>query len=443
MAEGEVALAGALGDVADAPVDTELLDAPETDVADVTDVPETAAEPAEPQEAAPETKEETEVKAAPGKLNPRDVTKTLRELRDANPDRAPVLRQLNDAFFRSEKYAEAFPTPEDAQRAKATFEALGGDEGIATLRQAQNQIADIDRMAADGDPKMIDAWATESREGFVKAAPVFLDKLENLDPRAYSATLQPHLVKALVGAGLGNSLDRIAWFANRVESPELKQEIAQIQRWLGGLVDEENKRQSERTDPRMQEIEKGRTALASEKAQIFQGRISNEIEPYVRTNVEKGIREHAKGRNLGDEVISDLRDSVLSEISRTLGADKVYQSNLAALRGKGDLAAVTRYIKQNVDSIRARITREVWNRRVAPFAGGNGNGQQRQAQPQTRTAAAASAQPRANSAPLLLPGKPKITDLDMDRDPDRQLFIAGRGYLKAGPNAGKLVQWRR
>lgn len=436
MAEGEVALAGALGEVADAPpVDVETVDT------DVTDAPEPV-ETDEPEAAAPETKGEPEVKAAPGKLNPRDVTKTLRELRDANPDRAPVLRQLNDAFFRSEKYAEAFPTPEDAQRAKATFEALGGDEGIATLRQAQNQIADIDRMAADGDPKMIDAWASESREGFVKAAPVFLDKLANLDPRAYSATLQPHLVKALVGAGLGNSLDRIAWFANRVESPELKQEIAQIQRWLGGLVEEENKRQTERTDPRMQEIEKGRTALASEKAQIFQGRISNEIEPYVRTNVEKGIREHAKGHNLGDEVISDLRDSVLSEISRTLGADKVYQSNLAALRGKGDLAAVTRYIKQNVDSIRARITREVWNRRVAPFAGGNGNGQQRQAQPQAR-AAAASAQPRANSAPLLLPGKPKIADLDMDRDPDRQLFIAGRGYLKAGPNAGKLVQWRR
>lgn len=435
MADGEVALAGALGEVADAPVvDTEIVDAPE---ADVTDAPE----PETPETPAAETKEGPEVKAAPGKLNPRDVTKTLRELRDANPDRAPILRQLNDAFFRQEKYSEAFPTPEDAQRASATLEALGGDEGIASLREAQNQVADIDRMAAEGDPKMIDAWASESREGFVKAAPVFLSKLENLDPHAYASTIQPHLVKALVGSGLGNSLDRIAWFANRVESPELKQEIAQIQRWLGGLVDEENKRQTQQNDPRMAEIQAGSRKNAEERAQIFQEKIEGQIAPYMASTIEKAIGEHSNGAKLGADVVSDLSNAVFQEIGRTLRADKVYQSNLAALRSKGDISAITKYIKTNVDSLRARIVRDVWNKRVTPFQNGA-----RAAAPAARATAqpaARTAQPRTNSAPLLLPGKPKITDLDMDRDPNRQLFISGRGYMKAGPHAGKLVQWRR
>lgn len=437
MADGEVALAGALSEVADAPELDVNADVAAPD-ADVTDVPE----PVEGAETpAAEPKEEPEVKAAPGKLSPRDVTKTLRELRDANPDRAPILRQLNDAFFRSEKYSEAFATPEDAQRAKATFEALGGDEGIATLRQAQNQIADIDRMAADGDPKMIDAWVSESREGFIKAAPVFLDTLERTDQRAYASTLQPHLVKALVGAGLGNSLDRIAWFANRIDSPELKQEIAQVQKWLGGLVDEEQKRQTQQNDPRMAEIQKGNQTLAQERQQLLQEKIGVQVQPYLTSTIEKAISEHAKGVKLGPDVVSDLSSAVVQEINRTLAADKVYQSNLSALKTKGDIAAITKYIKTNVDSLRARIVRDVWNKRVTPFQANGKTAQpaQRQAaQPASRTA-----QPRTNSAPLLLPGKPKITDLDMDRDPDRQLFIAGRGYLKAGPNAGKLVQWRR
>jgi hypothetical protein len=437
MADGEVALAGALGEVAEAPpVDIEPVDT------DVTDVPEPV-EGEEPSaaEAAPEPKEEPEVKAAPGKLNPREVTKTLRELRDANPDRAPILRQLNDAFFRAEKYTEAFATPEDAQRAKATFEALGGDEGITSLRQAANQVADIDRMAAEGDPKMIDAWVAESREGFIKAAPVMLDTLERTDQRAYASTLQPHLVKALVGAGLGNSLDRIAWFANRVESPELKQEIAQVQRWLGGLVDEENKRQTQQNDPRMAEIQAGSRKVAEERAGLLNEKVDVQVQPYLRSTIEKALGEHSKGTKLGEKAVSDLRDDVIREIDRTLKADKVYMSNLNALRAKGDIQAIAKYIKTNVDSLRARAVREVWNNRVAPFQSGA-----RAAEPQRRAAAqpaARAAQPRANSAALLLPGKPNIKDLDMDRDPDRQLFIAGRGYLKAGPNAGKLVQWRR
>lgn len=440
MADGEVALAGALGEVADAPaldVDVDVA-APETDVTDAPE-PETPETPTA--EAAPD-KEQADKSATPGKLNPRDVTKTLRELREANPDRAPILRQLNDAFFRSEKYSESFPTPEEAQRARATFEALGGDEGIATLREAQNQVADIDRMAAEGDPKMIDAWVSESRDGFIKAAPVFLDTLERTDQRAYASTLQPHLVKALVGAGLGNSLDRIAWFANRVESPELKQEISQIQRWLGGLVDEENKRQTQQNDPRMAEIQAGSRKNAEDRAQIFQEKIGTQVQPYLASSIEKAIGEHSKGVKLGADVVSDLSNAVIQEINRTLGADKVYQSNLAALKAKGDISAITKYIKTNVDSLRSRIVRDVWNKRVTPFQAGA-----RTAQPQQRTTAQPAArtaqQPRTNSAALLLPGKPKITDLDMDRDPDRQLFIAGRGYLKAGPNAGKLVQWRR
>jgi hypothetical protein len=435
MADGEVALAGALGDVAEAPpVDVETVDT------DVTEVPEPE-QPETPEAAAPEQKEEPEVKAAPGKLNPRDVTKTLRELRDANPDRAPILRQLNDSFFRAEKYSEAFPTPEDAQRAKATFEALGGDEGIASLRQAQNQVADIDRMAAEGDPKMIDAWVSESKDGFIKAAPVFLDTLERTDPRAYASTLQPHLVKAIVSAGLGNSLDRIAWFANRVESPELKQEIAQVQRWLGGLVEEENKRQTQQNDPRMAEIQAGSRKVAEERANLLLEKIGVQVQPYLSSTIERAISEHSKGAKLGENVVSDLRDAVIQEIDRTLRSDKVYQSNLAALKAKGDISAITKYIKTNVDSLRARIVRDVWNKRVTPFqtaAKPNGAEPRQAAQPVQR-----AAQPRTNSAALLLLGKPKITDLDMDRDPDRQLFIAGRGYLKAGPNAGKLVQWRR
>ena len=190
----------------------------------------------------------------------------------------------------------------------------------------------------------------------------------------------------------------------------------------------------------MAEIQAGSRRNAEERAGLLQEKIGVQVQPYLVSTIEKAIGEHSKGAKLGADVVSDLSTAVIQEINRTLGADKVYQSNLAALKAKGDIAAITKYIKTNVDSLRSRIVRDVWNKRVAPFQTGTRTTETatRMAQPAQRTA-----QPRGNAAPLLLPGKPKITDLDMDRDPDRQLFIAGRGYLKAGANAGKLVQWRR
>lgn len=434
MADGEFALGA---------VDT--VDSPEPEVQDAPlETPEETPEPdaqLPTGDEIPESKEpEGGEKPAPVKTGPRDISKFVREMREAYPDRANVLKEMNDAYFRSQAYSQ-FGAPEEIQRLKANFEAIGGEEGIANLQQSAHQMQQYDEMAETGDPRIVDAWTKESPEGFKKVMPVALENLERLDPASYASTVQPHLIKALQGAGLGEALNRLAWYANKVDSPELKSEMGKITSWFNGLVENESKRAAGATDPRMAEIEKGRADLQTRSQQIFSKEVMAEVQPHMSKTIRADIARQAGGTKLGDKAIERIEQDVVKEINATLSKDKTYQANVTALRQKGEVSAVAKYIKQNVDSIRGRITREVWN--SLPFQPTNAAKPAPRAAAPAKTASPAAPTQRQNSAPLLLPGKPKITDLDMDRDPDRMLFISGRGYLKTGQHAGKLVQWRK
>lgn len=427
MADGELAL-GAVEEV----VDPESVES---------DIPGDLSADTDPElEPVPEPEPQKEP-AKPQALSAKEVAKMVRELRVSHPELANQLRALNDAYFRSNRFSEiGFPTPEDSQRARATFEALGGEDGIASMRQRVDFADNIDRMAEEGDPKIVDSWATESPEGFKKIVPTALSRLEQLDAKAYAETLRPHLVKSLQGTGLADAINRVAWFADKTDNPDLKREIGQIQQWLGGLVDEETKRQSTQNDPRMEQINKERQSISQERAQIFDDKIRTQLQPQLDSALAASIKELSKGQKLPDGTVSDLTQAVISEIDATLGKDKVYQANLSALRAKGDIGAIVKYVKTNFDSLRPRIARDVWSKRVSPFqtnkqdvpprrepAGGNGR---------------PTVQPQPSSMPRLL-NKPTPDQIDWSKDPDRMLFIAGRGFMKAGTHAGKMVTWKR
>lgn len=390
----------------------------------------------------PEPKGEPEPEPPPQAAKPetqaKEVSRMLRELREAHPDKANLLKAVQDAFFRASAYGQHYPTPDEALRAKTTFEALGGDEGIATLQQSAERIRELDTMAETGDPKLIEAWRSESPEGFKKAAPAFLDALEKMDLHTFQETLRPHLIRSLEASGLQNALQRISYLAGQSNNDMLKQEVAGVSDWLKQLNETEQRRQQTLNDPRNQQLEQQRQQLSTERSTLFNDKVAGQVHPYLSSSIIKSIDSYAGGRTLPQATKDAIVGDVTQEINRILGADKVYQSNMAALRASGDVDKVAKYIKSNIDAIRARAVREVWNKRVAPF----------QAPPKPAATKPAAPAPNGQapkpvqSQALKLPAKPDGKDIDWDRDPSRLLFMTGKAYLKSGPNAGKLVSWR-
>lgn len=428
MSEGADAL-GTLVEQAEPVVETtEVPEAgagiPETDL-----TPETPAEP-QAEEPKPEpTKAETSA---------REISKALRELREAHPDKAPLIRQMQDAFFRAQTYQQHYASPEEAQRAKVTFEALGGEEGVATLQQAAEQIRTIDEQSKTGSPELVDRWAKDFPDGFKKAVPVALENLEKLDARAYNEAMRPHLTRSVLSSGLPDAIERIAHYASnpsQLNAELLKRELTSVQQWIGGLNQAEQDRLRTVNDPRVKEFQDKEQSFAQRESEMRQKQIGGEIQPYLKSSIEAGLTERSK--TLKPEMKAALFNDVTQEINTILAGDKAYQANMKSLLAKGDVAAVVKYIKANVDVVRSRAIREVWAKKVAPFETAKPGPKPGTPKP------AANGKAPVNNLVLQLPAKPPVTDLDLDRDPGRMLFMTGKGYLKTGPNAGRLVSWKR
>ena len=440
MSEGDLGLmdlAGAETPLMDTPVETPV-EAPESNDA----MPEVT--PPEGVETPTEQPVETPKPAeTPAKIAAREVSKALRELRDAHPDKAQLLKQLSDSYYRGEKYGEYYQTPEDASRAKATFEALGGDEGIANLQQSAEYLRNMDEMAAAGDPKLIDAWAEENPDGFRKAVPAAMARMEQLDGKAFNEIIAPHLVRNLIASGLPDVVSRISWYANKLGDEGLKREVNSVSQWLGQLNEGESRRSEQANDPRVAEIEQGRQQLASREAQIFKQQIQASVGPSLKQAASESLAQYMKGLKIPQAAQDRMANDVLSEIDRTLSGDKTYQANLASLRSRGDVNAISKYIVATVKSVRGTAAKAVWDVRGAPFQTSAPTPTQNGGAPRVPSAnGAPPAKASASAAPLQIPMKPKGEDIDWDKDPDRMLFMTGRAYLKNGANAGRLVKWR-
>ena len=268
----------------------------ETPEIESTGIPETDLPAPDAQETQPEVEEQ---KPAPSKPETaaREISKLMRELREQHPDKAQLLRQVQDAFFRNQSYAQHYESPELAQRAKVTFEALGGDEGIATLQQAAEQVQRLDQWAEEGSPELINAWTKESPDGFKKALPLAIDALEKLDPRTYETTLQPHVVRAILGSGAAQTIQNIAHYAQNAADPVNKElmnrEIRALTQWVGSLQDIDKQRQTTATDPRAGEFETQRQAIATEKTNLLNQQVGMKLEPWARKQIDASIASFA------------------------------------------------------------------------------------------------------------------------------------------------------
>jgi hypothetical protein len=373
---------------------------------------------------------------------PKEISKMLRELKEARPELTPHIQELSKAYFQLKSgYQTVFPTVDDARNAKATLEALGGEEGLVELQTLREDVDTYDQMISDGNPKVLDAWFDEAREGIYKLTPTVLSRIEKENPGMFDSITRPFFVKAVLQSGIVDTVNAIGEFMGEDANPYARREYSKLVGWLRGLQEEfRNGSRAPAVDPRVEQLEAEQKKLQGEKTQQRDKDINDRIGRYVYDTLQDGIRPLLKGRTLAKDAMSDLVVGIGHEIQNLLDADPAYQKNLAALKRGGDVTRVVNYMRSKIDAKRQTAITTVWNRRygtLPPAKKAAVSGSATGATTQARTTPSST---RATQAvPVLVPQKPPLDQFDMSKDKDQLLMTRGMGYLKSG----KFVTWRK
>jgi hypothetical protein len=368
---------------------------------------------------------------------PKELSKMLREIKEQQPERAGHVRELQTAYYQRNGYREAFSTVDDARNAKATLDALGGEEGIVDLQTLKQEVDVYDEMVASGNPKVVEAWWDEGKEGLIKLAPVVLGKIEAENPAAFEAIARPFFVKSVLQSGIVESVNTVMEFLGDEANPYAQRELTKIVNWLRGMQNEyQGLSKKPEIDPRMQALELERENLRQAESQRRDQDINDKIARYVFDGINEGLRPLLKGRDLSKEAMNDLIMGIGHEIQNSLDADRAYQKNFEALKRTGDINRIVSYSRARIDSIKQRAVNAVYTRRY-----GNALPAARKTTPTTTTRTTNTTQPRpaVNAAPLMVPQKPTIDQIDWSKDPEQIMYMTGKAYLKSG----KFVSWRK
>lgn len=391
--------------------------------------PEGEAQPVEGEQEAEEPEEAEE----PKPMLPRELTKAIRTMREAHPEHAQALRELQRKYFVADAHTKIFKSPEDALAARSTIEMLGGDQGIAELRGWKRVVQDIDKRVDLGDPSVVDDMARSSPDGFKKIIPHALQTLATMDRIAYMETMRPLVLQDLKGSGFKDYLDAAAQELGAGETERANRYLKAMQQFIADAERQEEEKKNRYKDPRLEEIETREKRLREESANQLVNTVASDLASYRRQTIARAVAPLARERKLSNDARDHIIESVNQQILRSLGSNDFYKENMINLIGEGDREKATKYGKDQIDRMRQATVNSVWSKiygsiappRRKPIQAVNGT----QAQSQ-----GVSVQPRG----IPVQERPSWRDVDMSKT-SQEMFLDGKAYLKNG----KYVTWRR
>jgi hypothetical protein len=408
--------------VLDAPVETEVADAPVAD--DVELGTEVTAEP-ETQEI--EQQEET----TDGRALPKDIQRAVKTLRESNdPILAKAARTLNDAFFRNQRLEAEFPAQyENGQRIgpveqaialKAEFDAIGGAEGIAELRNRSDVMTKVDADIERGNPAFLDDIIEAFPDGFKKLGTPFLAKLAKLDLESYQNTILPVIHNTFVQNGIPQAISEIERLVSAGDGKGALGIVGQLKEFMGQVAQRvSNIPKAQADDPRDKEIADLKSKMQTEEESKFLGGIGAQTISHMNTEIKKSLAPYLKGKNLSQPALKDLAEGIDAELRRQLSAVQGYKSKVDAFKSRKDAQGAVRYINSQISQLASKAVKQVWDRRYGSVV------------PQKRT---------TPGAPVLqgqLRAKPNFDTLD--HYPNWMVdAIMGKGKIK-----GKAVSWAK
>jgi hypothetical protein len=390
---------------------------------------------APPEEAAP-------APVPPREVLPRELSRALREMREAHPEHGDALRSLDKAFYSARNYREVFPSVEDARTAKSTLETLGGPDGITRMRAEIQASRDLDSMAQQGDPRTIQALAESFPDGFKKLVPAALERLSNMDRAAYIEAMRGPLLQMLEGDGLVQEITVAKEELKAGNADRASRSLDAILHWYNQNKQKDTEIKNRWQDPRVQELEKRERDVQSQQARMMMDHAYREASAYLSGSLDRTLRQMTQGMKISTDGVADLKQSVTQEVWMNLRGNDFYMQSTADLLRQGDIDRVLAFARPYIDQATKAVVPKVWARRYGSLPSARRTAP---AQPQPLNQATTPATPRpmpasstgTNGQPIPVTKKPSMSDLDMSKDPSLVNYIAGQGWLKNG----KFVRW--
>lgn len=361
---------------------------------------------------------------------------TYDRLKEVDPAAADAFRKTH---FGYEQYKQAFANPAAAVQAKEALETYGGVEGIEELNQSAQQFAGEMEKFSQGDPEFIAQLAKDDPEGFSKSITAGLKTLGDTNTQAYNAALAPIVHATITSSGISsaivlaaNTLDKVftelqasggdsqTLFAINKAFDALKgaynytENIKKIADQAGSQPLSDKEKTLQQREQQLTQKEQG------SRYKEIAGTVTKSLDTLINNSLSVYYKQFPK---ITKDQKADVHAGVLDYISRQLGSNKKYTTQLKALVAEGDVAKINNYVSQNVKKIVQDSSKTVWNRR------GFGS------LPNQKSNAPAGKQ---NAGVVTLTKRPKRDDIDFSLPGAEDEFMMGRAVLKGSK---RRVKW--
>lgn len=369
--------------------------------------------------------------AAPADINKR-VSDFLKGLKDE--ENAEVVKALRAAYFQHAGYRELYPSVQDAKAFKEQIEAIGGTDAIAELQEVASSVEQTDALLESGDPAVLDMIFSDAKDGAVKLAPHYLNRVAKESPEAFQRTVLPHFVQAIEQSGLPRVLQAIGRMVQ--DKPEALEAINDVLQWHEGQKRLAEGFKTDTASPERDALKQERETVNRERQQIFMEGIQQDVVSRINQSLSARLKSYESAlKQMPERARRDFTTAIYQEIQNLSDADKRFKQSLDSMINskRRDRNGVVNFIGSKVESVADRIVAKVAAEyglkkgvaKAAPKAEAPSNGNK------TPGGAKGTA-----DRPVKLNGKPNAGQVDWDKTSNVD-FLTRRAWLRNG----NFVQW--
>lgn len=397
---------------------------------------------------------------------PQVIREALKQLRDSSDDPKvkAAVKVLHGNYERYEAIRKELgnnPVAEVKSQQDFLRELAGVEAGKPiTVAQAREAISGLqntvelaqqsDDLLYSGDATLIeniveDLKANNKMEALGKLTSPMVSALEANDPEGYVKFATNFTLKTLRSVGFVDSVNAMHRLAKESGNKAMLSQVEALGKWFNGLqeqekqVAEEEKNkgaedwQREKAQFAQKEVEKQQAEIASSAEKHNNTLLGKELAPFLKTPFFKAFKR---------ENLIPLGNNIKAELYATLKSDSAYQTQMKAMfaQKNPDKAKIVEYHKARVESVAARIVRDVVQKMYPTYSkGGSAAGRIASAQASKDAASKVAAKSATTGKPIYVAQKPQWDSIDWSKDPQQLRFITGKAFLKDG----RYVTWRK
>jgi len=370
-----------------------------------------------------------------GPLDPKmdeQTRKDIAELKKLHPELA---KKWGNDHFRRKAYDEEFPGGvNEARQIKATFEALGGQEGLDGLQGEVDDYRNEIKQFSEGDPALLTQLHEANPDSFVLAISNGIDLLANKSPELFDKAILPAMVARLEKAQMYSSVQELAALIKDGKGQEAYDLTAKIAGWLDkakGMASKQVELKNKK-DPEREKFEREKSDFETKKFHDFEDSVATDVNRSNNIVTAKIVEPFFKQLNLKVDGRREFVNALNNRVWALMKKDMPFQKAAKAIIGKGDRVRAARFTHAKFAELLPEEFRKLRDAMYPNFMKGG-----------TKVKAAAAGAGKgagaggAGAAKVnYTGGKPSRDDVDWAKTNDTY-WIAGKAILKSG----KEVSW--